>query len=108
VTHHQTQVAATRQVDQLLSIGGAVRQGFLNQDVLAAQQGIARDSVVRRDRRRDDYRVDLGGSQDFMVVALIDGNVCWIWLRRFVSRSETIATVVSGNSWKLRMTFGPQ
>ena len=75
VSHHQHLPPPARQGDQLCRFLGAGRQGFLDQDVLAGEQGVADQGVVGVDRARHHHRVDVGGEEVLVVAKEADARV---------------------------------
>jgi hypothetical protein len=59
VAGHERQVTLLRERDELLHLLASHRGRLLDEHVLAREQRVLREGVVRRDRRRDHDRVDL-------------------------------------------------
>ena len=60
VAGHQHEVALLGERDELVHLGAAHRRRLLDEDVLARLERLLRERVVRRHRRRDDDRLELG------------------------------------------------
>ena len=69
VTDHQGAAALARQVDEPLPLATGEGQRFFDEQVLAGQQRLAADAVVRLGRGRDRDGIDRGVAEDFAVVA---------------------------------------